>query len=143
LNANARKDEPVARFKVYAIGSRLHFRVQVWASQRALIRHRVSQGYSSARCEGATCSFDEWYASGRKTPCLGEINLNGRKLWMEVLTHEALHATAAILRRIHFKFDAMNNDPVGEGLDTEEAVALILGRFAAELHYKLAKRKLI
>lgn len=141
--AKTKRPEPIARFPVYAVKSRLHFTVQVWPSQRALIRYRRSQGLSSARCEAATLTFDEWYESGRKTPCLGEINLNIRKIWMEVIAHESLHATAAILRRLRFKFDGMNNDPTSERLDTEEAVAFILGRFAAELHYKLAKRKLL
>jgi hypothetical protein len=137
---------PVARFRVYAHKSTLYYIVQVWATKKDMHANRAANGLPRTECDAHTYSFDEWTKKGgRKTPLVGEMNFYARGLFMEGIAHESTHAIASILRRLRFDFSPMNDDDAKpkRGISSEELVALLIGRFAAQLHFKLRKYKLV
>lgn len=58
---------------------------------------------------------------------------------MEALTHEAVHAAAALLRRRKVQFDEMRKDDAdgGAAAGAEESLALLSGDFARGILWNL------
>lgn len=145
LRRRSKPPEPLARFRVYAHKSCLYYVVQVWATKKDMHANRAANGLPRTECDAHTYSFDEWTKKGgRKRPIVGEINFHARALFIEAITHETTHAVASILRRLRFDFSPMNDDPKPKrGVTAEEVVAILNGRFAAQLFFKLRKHKLV
>jgi hypothetical protein len=149
------KAEPIARFRVYAWKSVLYFLVIVWQHKKDMLDYRVSMGLPRLRdCEAHTISYGVTRISPdgrrRKRPIVGEIHFHKARLGTEAITHEALHATASLLRRLNFDFADLNKEGI-EGtlsggsrvMNKEEIVAGINGKMARAIVEGLYERKLL
>src|SRR5690349_3180317 len=105
-----KKNQPIAKFRIYGWKSSLYFRVYIWSYLKD-IRKEYDRNRNNKESSRGVMAFTRPISryrvyedkTHRITPLVGEIHLHVKNLKTGVITHESVHAAIALLRRLNFK----------------------------------------
>lgn len=131
-------NEPLKRFRIYGYNSSLYFIVNIWKTKKDLIKNRKRNGLKGS-CDAHVLSYEildvNKEGKSRKRPIVGEINFYKSRLGAGIVSHECLHATVSILKRMKFNFSRLEED-IWEN-PSEEIVARVQGEFTRQITVRL------
>lgn len=113
--------EPAHQFRLYSSLSRtgLHVRVNVWRTRAEMLMHyrETVPRRQRKRCQMFTVSGAQEYRNTRRlVPMFAEINLSLSYTCVGAVSHEVVHAVAALFRRLDIECGTYLGDEVEEKL---------------------------